>query len=230
MENVAFNAIAQSVIAATGTSTKLYALLATAAGGGSYTEATEKAFYSSKMNAFYLAPLDGDIYVAQGADPTSSTGILVRMGERFPFQGGDIADVRIIRAGSNNVSVNFIPVKLAGGEILAPIASPFILEKLSALLDKVATRPEGGSSQNITASTLVRTGAGILIGFYVNSTGGGTVLPYDNTAASGTKICNTITPAIGWHSLGPVRFTTGLYIAISGTIDITPVYADVTAE
>lgn len=75
--------------------------------------------------------------------------------------------------------------------------------------------------KNLTASALVKTGTGILAGFYVNSTSSGTIKLWDNTSAAGTVINNTITPAIGYHNLGSVAFTTGLYATIGGTLDVT---------
>lgn len=74
---------------------------------------------------------------------------------------------------------------------------------------------------NTTASTLVKTGAGVLRGMYVNSTSAGTIKFWDNIAGSGTVINNTITPAIGFHNLGSVSFTTGCYATIGGTLDVT---------
>jgi hypothetical protein len=77
---------------------------------------------------------------------------------------------------------------------------------------------------NLTASALVKTGAGTLVGMYVNSTSAGTIKFWDNTAGSGTVINNTITPAIGYHPLGGGGFTTGLYATIGGTLNVTLYY------
>jgi len=75
--------------------------------------------------------------------------------------------------------------------------------------------------KNLTASALVKTGFGVLKGMYVNSTSAGTIKLWDNTSAAATVINNTITPAIGYHSLGSVDFNTGLYATIGGTLDVT---------
>lgn len=75
--------------------------------------------------------------------------------------------------------------------------------------------------KNLSASAVVKTGFGKLAGMYVNSTSAGTIKFWDNTAASGTVINNTITPAIGYHNLGDIAFTTGLYATIGGTLDVT---------
>ena len=75
--------------------------------------------------------------------------------------------------------------------------------------------------QNLTASALIKTGTGKLKGMYVNSTSAGTIKFWDNTSAATTVINNTITPAIGYHDLGGVAFTVGLYATIGGTLDVT---------
>ncbi len=75
--------------------------------------------------------------------------------------------------------------------------------------------------KNLTASGLVKTGNGVLKGMYVNSTTGGTIKFWDNTSAATTVINNTITPAVGYHNLGDVAFTVGLYATIANTLDVT---------
>lgn len=82
---------------------------------------------------------------------------------------------------------------------------------------------ESGQYTNLTASALVRTGTGRLLGFYVNSTSAGTIKFWDQTSAASPAITNTITPAIGWHRL-PAEFATGLYATIGGTLDVTIIW------
>jgi len=77
---------------------------------------------------------------------------------------------------------------------------------------------------NLSASALVKSGEGVLVGMYVNSTTSGTIKLYDNTSAAGTVINNTITPAIGYHDLGRANFSTGLYAEIGATLDVTLYY------
>lgn len=81
----------------------------------------------------------------------------------------------------------------------------------------------GGEHSNQSASALIKTGDGHLIGIHVNSTTSGTLKLWDNTAASGTVIVNTFTPSVGWNAM-PFHFKTGLYVTIGGTIDYTPSY------
>lgn len=76
--------------------------------------------------------------------------------------------------------------------------------------------------KNLTASGLVKTGSGRLVGMYVNSTNAGTIKFWDNTSGATTVINNTITPATGYHNLGDVAFTVGCYATIGGTaLDVT---------
>lgn len=78
---------------------------------------------------------------------------------------------------------------------------------------------------NLTASALIKTGFGSIKGMYVNSTSAGTIKFWDNTSAATTVINNTITPAVGYHALGPApegaSFANGLYVTIGGTLDVT---------
>jgi len=76
---------------------------------------------------------------------------------------------------------------------------------------------------NISASALIKTGAGVLKGIVVNSHTSGTLKLWDNTSAATTVIFNTITFAAGpnFIKLPAVEFSTGLYATIGGTADIT---------
>lgn len=76
---------------------------------------------------------------------------------------------------------------------------------------------------NLSASALIKTGAGVLKGIVVNSHASGTLKLWDNTSAATTVICNTITFAAGpnFIKLPSIEFTTGLYATIGGTADIT---------
>jgi hypothetical protein len=78
---------------------------------------------------------------------------------------------------------------------------------------------------NATGDTLVATGAGFLCGIFVASASGSpTIKLWDNTAASGTVLVNTFTPAAGtWYPL-PFHFKTGLYLDVGGTVDVTVSY------
>jgi hypothetical protein len=74
---------------------------------------------------------------------------------------------------------------------------------------------EVGAYKNITETGAVSTGPCQLIGFYVNSTNGGTLVLRDG-GASGTAMCGTITPAIGFHRF-PANVGSSLHATIAGT-------------
>jgi hypothetical protein len=77
----------------------------------------------------------------------------------------------------------------------------------------------------ISASAAVKSGPGLLGGVFVSSvTGSPTVTIYDNTAASGTKIADAFVPTAAKAYPFPSRFSTGLYVAISGTCSLTVFY------
>lgn len=78
---------------------------------------------------------------------------------------------------------------------------------------------------NLTSSGIVIPGEGVLAGFYVNSTSGGIIKfwssPTTNTNLGG-PISGYITPAIGYHNLGNLHSTAGVYMGKpTGTIDVT---------
>jgi hypothetical protein len=74
---------------------------------------------------------------------------------------------------------------------------------------------EVGGYKNITETGAVTTGPCQLIGFYVNSTNGGTLVLRDG-GSGGTVMCGTITPAIGFHRF-PANVGSSLHATIAGT-------------
>lgn len=80
--------------------------------------------------------------------------------------------------------------------------------------------------KNLTGSntTVVKSSAGQLYGFYVG-TATGNITIYDNTAASGTKILDTsAVPTAGAVVKLPAGFSTGLTIVLSGAAVVTALY------
>jgi len=73
----------------------------------------------------------------------------------------------------------------------------------------------------LTSSGAVSLCVGSMIGFYVNSTTGGTIVVRDG-GSSGTALSGTITPAVGWHTF-PATFTSssGAYATLANTISVT---------
>ena len=74
---------------------------------------------------------------------------------------------------------------------------------------------EVGGYKNITETGAVSTGPCQLIGVYVNSTNGGTLVLRDG-GSGGTVMCGTITPAIGFHRF-PANVGSSLHATIAGT-------------
>lgn len=86
-------------------------------------------------------------------------------------------------------------------------------------------RSEYGRPTNITgaATTVCKTGPGVLTTIVINKATTGTITIYDNTAASGTKI-GTIAASTAAGSFDyQCQFTTGLTIVNGSTEDITVV-------
>lgn len=83
---------------------------------------------------------------------------------------------------------------------------------------------EVGKSKNITATGDVNTKNASLMGFYVNSTSGGTLV-IKAGGSSGTALGGTITPDVGFHAY-PAECYGGIHATVSGTIDITFFYRE----
>ena len=80
---------------------------------------------------------------------------------------------------------------------------------------------------NLSASALIKTGAGVVYGFIVNSNTSGTLKLWDNTSAATTVIMNTYTFAAGSSFVAlpvGVQFGIGLYATVGGTADITIIW------
>ena len=79
---------------------------------------------------------------------------------------------------------------------------------------------ESGNATNITGTAdVVATTDCALIGFYVNSTTGGTLV-LRRGGSNGTAISGTITPAIGFHPF-PANCPGGLHATIANTLNVT---------
>lgn len=82
---------------------------------------------------------------------------------------------------------------------------------------------EFGSPIVKSASGNVKPMAGILVGFYVNSTSSGVIQFYDDASTgTTTAISGAITPAAGTYHKYPACFNNGLNMVLnSGTINVT---------
>lgn len=83
----------------------------------------------------------------------------------------------------------------------------------------MASIVEGGNPTHLTASGNISSGPCTLLGFYVNSTTGGTVIIKDGA----TAISGTITPAVGFHRF-PASIGTNAIATIANTFDVTFFY------
>ena len=88
-----------------------------------------------------------------------------------------------------------------------------------------------GLYQNISSSTLIKTGPGTVQGIVINSHSSGVIKIWDNTSAATTVMFNSMTLSSvattgeRFIDLFGAKFVTGLYIQIvSGTADITVIY------
>lgn len=79
---------------------------------------------------------------------------------------------------------------------------------------------------NKSSSGLIHTGQGSIVGVVVNSHSSGTLKFWDSTTAANTVLFNTITLAAGerYIPLFEANFTTGLFLTIGGTADVTVIY------
>lgn len=85
-----------------------------------------------------------------------------------------------------------------------------------------ATTPQG-KYKNLSASAIIATGPGVLVGVVVNSHSSGTLKFSDAVSDTTPLIFNTITLAAGerWVPLFGAKFTVGCYLTIGGTADVT---------
>lgn len=78
---------------------------------------------------------------------------------------------------------------------------------------------------NLSASGVVSSLPGNLIGVFCASSSSGTLKLWDNTSAGAPILVNTFSLVGGsWYPI-PIRFKTGLYATIGGTADITVAYS-----
>ncbi len=81
---------------------------------------------------------------------------------------------------------------------------------------------ETGVPVNMTGTAAISLSPGTLLGFYVNSTTGGTLILKDG-GTGGTAVSGTITPVIGFHRF-PAYFRTSPHATIANTLDVTFFY------
>lgn len=77
------------------------------------------------------------------------------------------------------------------------------------------------NATSTNASALVKTGQGVCGGVVVSSSTAGTVKLWDNTAASGTVLVDTMSVSAGTSIRFDIAFATGLYVTIGGTATVS---------
>lgn len=83
---------------------------------------------------------------------------------------------------------------------------------------------ETGCYENITSDTLIYTGACQLLGIFCASSSAGTVKVWDQTSAAAPILVNTFTAVGGVFYPIPASCVNGIYVDITGTLDITVFY------
>lgn len=89
----------------------------------------------------------------------------------------------------------------------------------------VSTPPTSGRFVHLTESALVKRGSGSLASVIVGTgASGASVTLYDGTSSSGAVISTlSATGTVSlWYGL---EFTTGLYLTVSGAVDVTVTYS-----
>jgi hypothetical protein len=84
-----------------------------------------------------------------------------------------------------------------------------------------AIPPTSLNYKSMSASALVKTGAGVVFKITVASSSSGTIKLWDNTSAAGTVMLDTMSVYAGEQYELSWGFTTGLYITLGGTVNIT---------
>ena len=90
----------------------------------------------------------------------------------------------------------------------------------------MALMKNSGTPINLSATGAISLCPGAILGFYVNSTAGGTLVIRDG-GASGTAITGTITPAVGWHRFpAAITSTSGAHATIAvAALNLTFIFA-----
>lgn len=83
---------------------------------------------------------------------------------------------------------------------------------------------QSGTPVNLSASGAVSLVPGSILGYHVNSTSGGTLVIRNGGTSSGTALNAAVAPGVGFTAF-PAYCTSGCYVTISGTIDVTVFFA-----
>lgn len=88
---------------------------------------------------------------------------------------------------------------------------------------------QSGTPTNLTSTNTISKVSGTLLGFFVASTTGGTIVFRTGVAGAGgssaTVISGTITPAAGIFHRYPAYCVDGLHATIANTLNVTFIFA-----
>lgn len=151
---------------------------------------------------FYVNSTSSGVIHLRDGGATGTAGVIDLGGDMTPAIGFHRYPAAITQGlhmtlVSGSINVSFL-IQVGGG--MAEVGTPF---------NKTATSAIG----------LAATPAALL-GFYVNSTTGGTIVFRDG-GASGTVVSGTITPAAGTFHRFPCSFPNGCHATIANTLDVT---------
>ena len=83
---------------------------------------------------------------------------------------------------------------------------------------------QSGTPVNLSASGAVSLVPGTILGYHCNSTSGGTLVFKNGGTTAGTALNAAVAPGVGFTPF-PAYCTSGCYVTISGTIDVTVFFA-----
>lgn len=143
---------------------------------------------------------------------------------RFGVEGFTQFRVRLSTAitGTGSPQVVVILQTSAAGIVNTPSVS--LSQQLDSTNDSISAWVKGASYTRLTASGAIVNGTTVYYGYTVEASTGGTLIVYDNTAASGNTIGGTaaqnlIAGTTNFFST-PIIATTGLYCTIGGTATV----------
>jgi len=146
MQKIAPIDVPSTQITVTNTATALYTLMDTA---GSKKAGTNRFYYTNAgANSLMITPENGDIRMLFGADPTATSGALLKSGVRQSIPNTDLTDLRFIRV-SGDVICSVEPYKAQVGE------SPYAVTPLGATVTGTPKFAFANIAASQTASSLV---------------------------------------------------------------------------
>jgi len=124
--------------------------------------------------------------------------------------------------GTGSPQVVLILQTQASTSLITP--SVGVAQQLDQTNDSISAWIKGATYTKLTASGSVVSGTCVYYGYTVEASTSGTLIAYDNTAASGNTVGGTAAQPLGQGTVNffpvPIVMTTGLYVTIGGTLTI----------